>query len=117
TTPQDLDDVPTGTAERGFKFLNNLAVTTHRPIETLQVTVDHEGEVIQFVICGNVQCTARFWLIHLTVTKECPHVLIRGVLDTAVMNVAVELCLVNSVQRADTHRNCWELPEIIQHFR
>ena len=38
--------------------------------------------------------------------------LVRGVLDSAVRHVLVELRLVNRVDRAETHRHCWELPEI-----
>src|SRR3546814_14141420 len=32
--PDHLDDVPTGTTEHAFEFLNNLAVAAHRAITT-----------------------------------------------------------------------------------
>src|SRR5699024_11080556 len=115
-TPQYLDDIPASTAERSFKFLDNLAITANRAVQTLEVTVDDKRDVVQLVVGSNVECTARFWLIHFTVTKECPDVLVRGVFDAAVMNVAVELCLVNRVQWAQAHRHSWELPEVVQHF-
>src|SRR5699024_5302345 len=99
-TPQYLDDIPASTAERSFKFLDNLAITANLAVQTLEVTVDDKRDVVQLDVGSDVECTARFWLIHFTVTKECPDVLVRGVFDTAVMNVAVELCLVNRVQWA-----------------
>ena len=36
-TPDDLDHVPPGPAERPFEFLDNLAVAPHGAIEALQV--------------------------------------------------------------------------------
>src|SRR5699024_11135878 len=99
-TPQYLDDIPASTTERSFKFLDNLAITANRAVQTLEVTADDKCDVVQLVVGSNVECAARFWLIHFTATKECPDVLVRGVFDTAVMNVAVELCLVNRVQWA-----------------
>src|SRR5699024_11764202 len=63
-----------------------------------------------------MECTARFWFIHFAVAQKRPDVLIRGVFDAAVMQVAVELCLVNCIQRAKAHRHSWELPKVIQHF-
>src|SRR5699024_9693210 len=65
----------------------------------------------------DMECAARFWFIHFAVAQKRPDVLIRGVFDAAVMQVAVELCLVNCIQRAKAHRHSWELPEVIQHFR
>ena len=40
--PDDLDDVPSGTAEDALQLLNNLAVATHRSIEPLEVAVHDE---------------------------------------------------------------------------
>src|SRR5699024_6671811 len=76
TTPQDFDYIPTGTTEGSFKRLDDLAVTSDRPVETLQITVNSESEVIQFVVSSNVQRTAGCGLIQLTVTQECPNVLV-----------------------------------------
>ncbi|CAB4698698.1 unannotated protein [freshwater metagenome] len=41
-SPDHLDHVPAGTAERGLEFLDDLAVAAHGTIESLQVAVDHE---------------------------------------------------------------------------
>ena len=45
-SPDQLDDVPAGAAEGAFEFLDDLAVAAYRPVETLQVAVDDENQVV-----------------------------------------------------------------------
>ncbi len=45
--PDDLDDVPAGTAEEGLELLDDLAVAAHRPVEALEVAVDDEDQVVE----------------------------------------------------------------------
>src|SRR5690606_27098853 len=45
--PNHLDHIPACAAENAFKLLNDLAVTAHRSIETLQVAVHDEGQVVE----------------------------------------------------------------------
>src|SRR6202140_4831515 len=45
--PDHLDDVPSGTAEDRFQFLNDLAVSAHRPIAPLQVAVNHKNKIVE----------------------------------------------------------------------
>ena len=111
-TPEDLDDVPAGAAEEGLQLLDDLAVATHRAVKALQVAVDHEVQVVQLLVGSQMQQTARFRLIHLTIAEEGPDVLVRGVLDAAVVQVAVELGLVDGVHRAQAHGHGGELPEV-----
>ena len=47
-----FDDVPARAAENGFEFLNDLAVATHRTVETLQVAVDDEDQVVELLARG-----------------------------------------------------------------
>ena len=54
----------------------------------------------------------RLRLVHLAVAEERPHVLVGGVLDAAVVQVAVEPGLVDRVERAEAHRDGRELPEV-----
>ena len=44
--PDDLDYIPTGSAEEGFKLLDDLAVASNRTVKALKVRVDNEGQVI-----------------------------------------------------------------------
>ncbi len=46
-TPNHLDDVPAGAAKRAFEFLNDLAVAANGSVETLQVAVDDEDQVVE----------------------------------------------------------------------
>ena len=47
SAPDDFDDVPAGASEGGFEFLNNLAVASNRTIESLQVAVHNERQVVE----------------------------------------------------------------------
>src|SRR5579863_6880290 len=53
-SPDALDYVPARAAEDRFQFLNDLAVTAHRTIKSLQVAVHHEDQVVEFFARG--QC-------------------------------------------------------------
>ena len=115
--PQDLDDVPAGAPEVGLQLLDDLAVAAHRPVETLQVAVDHEGEVVELVVGRDVQLTARLGLVHLAVAEEGPHVLVGGVLDAVVVQVPVGLRLEDGVHRPQAHGHGGVLPEVRHHPR
>src|SRR5207302_2246109 len=47
--PKHLDYVPPSAMERGFQLLNDAAIATHRTVEPLQVAVDHENQVVEFL--------------------------------------------------------------------
>ena len=57
-TPHDLDDMPTGTSEERLKFLNDLAVTANGTVESLQVAVDDERQVVETVVCSQLERAA-----------------------------------------------------------
>ena len=46
-SPYDLEDIPSCASEERFEFLDDLAVSTDRAIESLQIAVDHEDEVVE----------------------------------------------------------------------
>ena len=110
--PDDLDDVPAGAAEERLEFLHDLAVAAHRPVEALEVAVDHEVQVVQLVVRRELEQAAGLGLVHFAVAQERPDLLVRGVLDAAVVQVAVGLGLVDRVHRADAHRDGGEFPEL-----
>ena len=56
-TPDHLDDVPASALEEGLELLDDLAIAAHRAIQTLQVAVDYEGEVIQVLACSELEKT------------------------------------------------------------
>ncbi len=45
--PDDFDHVPASAAENGFQFLDNLAVAPHRTVQTLQVAVHDEDQIVE----------------------------------------------------------------------
>ncbi len=67
-------------AECGFEFLNDLAVAAHRTVETLQVAVDDENQVVEFLARGEGDRAERFRLIRFAVAEERPDL---GVRDAA----------------------------------
>ena len=111
-TPDDLDHIPASAAEEAFELLDNLSVSTDWSIQTLQVAVDDEGQVVEIVVSGELQGTTALHLVHFAIAQECPDVLLAGVFDAAVVEVAVELCLVNRVDRSKAHGDGGELPEV-----
>ncbi len=58
-----LDHVPAGAAERRFQFLNDAAVAAHRPVQPLQVAVDHEDQIVELLARSQRQRAQRFRLI------------------------------------------------------
>ena len=110
--PDDLDHVPAGAAEVGLQLLDDLAVAADRAVELLEVAVDDEGEVVELLARGQADRAERLGLAHLAVAEERPDVLLAGVLDAAVVQVAVEARLVDRVQRGQPHRDRRELPEL-----
>ena len=110
--PHHLDDVPAGAAEERLQFLNDLAVAAHRPVESLQVAVDDEGQVVQRLQGGDLGLAAALRFVHLAVAEERPHVLIGGVLDATVVQVVVVAGLEDRVHRTQPHRHRGELPEV-----
>ena len=81
--PDDLDHVPARAAEERLELLDDLAVAAHRAVQALQVAVDDEGEVVQFLPGGQPDRAERLGLVHLAVAEERPHVRPRRVVDLA----------------------------------
>ncbi len=110
--PDDLDDVPSGAPEQGLELLDDLAIAPHRPVQALQVAVDHPDEVVELLASGDRQCPQRLRLVALAVAHEAPDLGGAGVGDLAVEQVAVEPGLVDGVDGADAHGDGGELPEV-----
>src|SRR5271167_1863533 len=110
--PDDLDDVPSGTAKVAFQLLNDLAVAPHRAVETLEVAIDYEDQVVEHFASGHADGTHRFGLVHLAVAAEAPDLAPVGLRQPTVLQVFHEPRLVDRHQRPETHRYGRELPEI-----
>ncbi len=110
--PDHLDDVPARTAEDALELLHDLGVAPHRPVQTLQVAVDHPDQVVEALAAGERDGPERLGLVGLAVPQEAPHAGLRRVVDLAVVQVAVEAGVVDGVERAEPHRHGGVLPEV-----
>lgn len=111
-TPDDLVDVPLGAAEHAFQFLDDLGVAADRAVEALQVAVDDEDQVVEFLAAGQGDRAEGFRLVALAVAHEAPDLLLAGGDEAAAFQVLHEACLVDRLDRAKAHGYGGELPEV-----
>src|SRR5690606_13263725 len=100
-----FNNVPTRAAESAFQLLNDLAVTAHRAIETLQVAVDYEDQVVELFATGQCDGTERFGLVAFAVAQKSPNLLLAGIFDTAIGQVLVETRLIDRHDGTQSHRH------------
>ncbi len=117
TAPHHLDYVPASAFEDAFQFVDDFAVTGYRAVQTLQVTVDNEDQVIQFFTGRDGDRAFGFRLIHLAVAKEGVNGLLGSIFQTTVFQIFQEFSLVDRTNRTQTHRDGRELPEFRHQFR
>ena len=115
--PDELDDVPAGAAEVAFQLLDDLAVAAHRTVQTLQVAVDDEDEVVELLARRQTDGAQRFGFVHLAVTAEHPDLAVGGVGQAPGMQILQEACLIDGHQRPQAHGDGGELPEVRHQFR
>ena len=109
--PDDLDDVPARAPEHGFQLLDDLAVAAHRPVEPLQVAVDHEHQVVEPLARRQRDRAQGFRLVHLAVAEEGPDLAPAGIHQSAIAQIVHEARLIDGHQRSQPHRDRRELPE------
>ena len=110
--PDDLDHVPARASEHGLELLDDLAVAAYWAVESLQVAVDHEHEVVEVLARGEGDRAESLGLVALTVTEERPDAAVRGVVELTVGEIAVEAGVVEGRDRTESHRDGGELPEV-----
>ncbi len=116
-TPDHLVDVPVGAFEHAFQFLNDLTVAAHRAVQTLQVAVDDEHQVVEILTAGQGNGAEGFRLVAFAVTDEAPDALLAFRNEAAVFQVLHETCLVDRSDRAEAHGHGRELPEVWHQVR
>ena len=111
--PEHFDDVPAGAAESPFQFLDDLAVAAYRPVEPLEIAVDHEDQIVELLAAGQRDRAEGLGLVVFAVAQEGPNARRRGVgLDSAIDQIMVEPRLVDRHDRPEAHRHRGKLPEI-----
>src|SRR5579884_256607 len=111
-SPDNLDYVPSCSAEDAFELVDDLAVPAHRAVEPLQVAVHNEDQVIELLACGNRQRTESFDFIGFAIAYERPNLARRFLDQIAMFEISHEARLIDRIDRADAHRDCGELPKI-----
>ena len=102
-TPKDFDDIPSSTAENSFQLLDDFGVTTNRSIETLQITVDHENQVIKTFAPSEADRTQGFRFVHLSIAEECPNFAIWLIREASIHQILHDMGLVDRLNRSETH--------------
>ena len=74
-----------------------MTVTAHRTIESLQVTVDHEDQIIELFARGQTERGQRFGLILFSVTEDAPHLASLVRQQTTMLQVTQEARLINRI--------------------
>ena len=110
--PQHLDHVPAGAAEGGFQFLNDLAVAAHGTVEALQIAIDDEDQVVEFLARAERERPHGFGLVHFAIAEKCPDLARRDRDQAAVFKIAHEARLVDGIDGAQAHGDGGEIPEI-----
>src|SRR5882757_3328090 len=98
--PQNFDDVPACAAKSGFEFLNDLAVAADRAVETLEVTVHDENQIVELFARGQRDRPEGFRLVGFAVAEESPNFGVGDWLHTAIFEIAGKASLINGHQRA-----------------
>ena len=104
--------MPAGTTEPAFKFLDDFAVSSNRPVEPLQVAIDHKEQIVEFFPGSQGECTQRFRFIRLAISHKKPNFTGAGGFQPAAVHVFHEAGLVDSHHRPQPHGHCWKFPEI-----
>src|SRR3954449_1422125 len=110
--PDDLDDVPAGTAEDRLELLDDLAVAADRAVEALEVAVDDEDQVVELLARRERDRAERLGLVGLAVAEEGPDLAAFGLRHPAALEVLHEPRLVDRHDRPEAHRDGRELPEL-----
>src|SRR4029077_8874999 len=103
--PEDFDDIPASAAESGFEFLDDLTVAANGAVETLEVTVDDENEVVELFAGSEGDGAERFGLVGFAVSQEVPDFGVGDRLHAAVLEISGKAGLIDGHQRAEAHGN------------
>ena len=110
--PHVLDHPPSGSAECTLQILNDLGVAGHRPVEALQIAVDHKHQIVEAFSGGDPQGSKAFRFVALPVSEECKDPLVRSILEASRLCIAQKSGLVDGIDGAQSHGDGRELPEI-----
>ena len=90
-----------------------MPITAHRAIESLQIAVNDEGQVVELFARSEREASDGLWLVHFAITKDAPDVTLQRALlqQAACLQIANKSRLIDRIQRPQPHRPSWKLPE------
>ncbi len=117
-SPDNLDHVPAGSAERRLEFLDDLSIAADRAVEALQVAVDDPGQVIELFTGGEGESAQGFRLVRFAVPDVTPDPrFVIGINHPTGAEVTEKPRLVNRHDRPEPHGYRGKLPEIRHQVR
>ena len=78
----------------------------------MQIAVDDPNQIVELLSGGKRNRSKCFGLVGFAVAKETPDLCCARIVDLAVEEVLAESCLVNRIERTESHRDRWKLPEL-----
>ncbi len=109
--PDQLDHVPARTAKRVLELGDDFTVPAYGPIETLQVAIDDEHQIVELLSSRNAEGAQRLGFVHLTVAQKAPNLAQRRIGQLARREVLRKARVVDGLEGAESHRHGRELPE------
>ena len=73
SSPDNFDDIPSSTSEITLKLLDDFTVASHRAIQSLQIAVNDENQVVEFFAPSQREGAKRFRFITFTVAQKSPN--------------------------------------------
>src|ERR1700728_2166527 len=111
-SPDNLNDIPAGATEDRFQFLDDFAVPAYRAVKPLQVAVDDEDQVVELFTGRESDGAERFGFFLFAVAQEAPDFPADRLLQPAIFEILDEPCVIDRLDRAQSHRHRGKLPEI-----
>ena len=71
-TPDDLENIPAGTAKCCLEFLDNFAVAAYRSVQALQIAIDDENKIVEPFAYRHCDGAHGLRLVHFTIAQETP---------------------------------------------
>ena len=101
--PNNFDHIPASAAEYAFKLLDDLAVTSNRTIQALQIAVNDENEIVQLLSPRQRDRALRLRLIHFSISGETPDLSILHLGKPPAIQVLHNVRLINRLERPQPH--------------
>src|ERR1700733_14998863 len=111
-SPDNLNDIPAGATEDRFQFLDDLSIPAYRTVQPLKVAVDDEDQIVELFARCQCDRAERFGFVHFAVAQECPDFPPGGLLQPAILEILDEPCVIDRLDRTQSHRHRGKLPEI-----